>query len=156
MCTPLDSSDVQVITKQLVKPFIFTYVKGLVNGLVVCHEEPYWSVNVKRGLISMMQLNLLEVDTLSDVPPQIFDDVKYSQESKRTALHKFYRTMEQDLVGDCESLYAIADSLISPEPRLYVNKVRNYDTCTNMPSMPSGIFTNFDCPACQEEKVMTF
>ncbi len=153
VCIPITGIDAEAIIEQLVKPIQFKYVQGFVKDLEVDAKEPHWSVNLKRGLINILHLNLLEVDILPDVPPQIFDDVKYSWDSRRTALHKFYRSMEQDLVGDCESVYAIDDTDVTPTTRMFVTKVRNYEKCKTKPMMMYGVISNIHCVDCKEEKV---
>ena len=102
-------------------------------------SEPVWSINIKRGLINILQLNLQERDVIAE--PEV--DINYNHvpwEWSSGGLHRIFRTFEKDLVGDCETTYTIIDDGVINE-ELHVSKVRNYDHCQAKPAFYNGLLS---------------
>jgi len=52
-----------VILMQLVKPVQFRYNDGEIQNLKTSLTDQYWSVNIKKGLLSLMQLKLNQISS---------------------------------------------------------------------------------------------
>lgn len=71
------------------------YTIGVVQKVMCPADEPYWSVNIKKGLINMLQLNLQQFESLSDNDDPRLD---INRTPKETTLKPFYRVMEVSCV----------------------------------------------------------
>ena len=122
----------------------------------VDETDPEWSVNIKRGLISLGNLNLRETDTiLEDVPASLRDrhllpnDPLFEEPPPL-----LYRALETDPVGTCETVYALserAEGLLVPE--LNVTKIRNYHSCLQKPILRTGLLATIAAATITEEEV---
>ena len=57
--TPIVATPLPEQASQLLQPFIIHYYEGQVVGLSVKAGEEEWSINMKRGLVRLLQLDLL-------------------------------------------------------------------------------------------------
>ena len=82
--------------------FYVTYFDRMVPGKLIDLEtettEPYWSVNVKRGLLSFMQLDLMEEERVRVDPDElrILNKLNIATPPTRSP-NKAYRVMEVKL-----------------------------------------------------------
>lgn len=150
---PLPSEPQQVLSA----PFKLILKSGLVVGLEVLAQEPTWSVNLKKGVASQLNVNLQQVNR---VPFQLRNAKKYEDKSFRhlpttAPEHEFYLVQEDSIGGKCKTAYTIVplENFIAErqemdlgeepfEEALYsgpiskpfvVTKVRDFDECDRTP-----------------------
>merc|ERR1712142_958395 len=135
-CTPVTGDEADVIIEQLAKPFVFKWENGLPTELKVDGQEKYWSMNIKKGFINLLRLNLKEehtIDPLFHLNEELRQRLmSAAQTLQAESLDGLFRTYENDMVGDCETIYSVQDD-VEDETKFYVNKVHNYDNCKNKP-----------------------
>jgi hypothetical protein len=56
---------------QLLQPFIIHYDAGQVIGLYVKAEEEVWAINMKRGLASLLQLDLSHLQSTAFISTEV-------------------------------------------------------------------------------------
>ena len=62
-------------------------------------DEPVWSVNIKKGVIAMLQVNLNAVNQIEDADPAVAQ-MFMANTAKPAAGAKYFRTMEVGATGD--------------------------------------------------------
>ncbi|ELU00944.1 hypothetical protein CAPTEDRAFT_209306 [Capitella teleta] len=102
----------KILIKEITKICSFVLKNGQIEDLKVEETEPYWSVNLKKGIVQLLKINLKERDV-------------------------HYTVTEEDVLGRCESQYTLRP--LSPYLRL--TKVRNLDTCVEKPIIELGLFS---------------
>jgi len=135
-CTPLSGAELQEVVQELTKPFKFMWESGIVSELRVPQEEKYWSVNIKRGLLNLLQINLNKEHIIPSLPEELVTIVRDDPTFKT-----LFRTYERDMVGECETIYALKDKEVDT-PIWTLNKVHNYDNCKTLPMYRTGLFAN--------------
>lgn len=120
--------------RELEKPIMFNHKNGKVSSFSADRDEPEWSINIKKSILSLLNLNLTPKEVLRApqgnlIPkPVSQDDLTY------------YGVYEQGMGGVCETTYEInqmpsADQQNHPlaerqEPyALNVTKTRNFKNC---------------------------
>ena len=107
-------------------------------------DDLAWSVNIKRGLINLLNLNLQEHGALETVDPETRSRMLSNVNTPLPdELNNIFHVYEEDIVGECETIYAINEDTSIPEGSLFVNKIRNYDNCKVKPVFRNGIMANF-------------
>nr|XP_012235380.1 PREDICTED: uncharacterized protein LOC105679739 [Linepithema humile] len=93
----------------------FTFDDGLIQELCPDQREPVWSLNLKRGILSMLQNNMQRIDI-------------------------DHRIEEVDVYGTCETEYRLYEA---KRTSLIVKKSKNLADCRNGPKYFSVIQSNF-------------
>lgn len=127
------------IKEALTKPVRVHIEKGLVKSFDVYPEDPEWSVNVKRSILSLFQLDFDRVNT-----------VRASQSNylKPEEDADFYRVMEDGIGGECETVYQITSLPYYKYPYervMNVTKNRNYKKCTHRANNFCSTHTGYPC-----------
>lgn len=139
--------------RELTKPIRFGHEFGKVKFFEADRNEPDWSLNIKKSILSLFNINLTPEKVIRSpkgnlVPKPIsFKDLKY------------YGVYERSIAGICETLYEV-DQIPNPKDKnpdrafvLNVTKTRNFDNCLTEPSMVNENFDLRGCPAvCRKEK----
>ncbi|CAH1265243.1 CTD-3088G3.8 [Branchiostoma lanceolatum] len=132
--------------RQLVKVIKFRYEIGKVWDLEASEDEPHWSVNIKRGILNLLQLKmnplkseLLDRDDNDEAPNRSFD--------KSTG--RVFRIMEKGVSGECETLYNIRDTLAGRNTR-EVTKIKDFQNCVERPEYSHSLHSAF-IPNHQED-----
>jgi hypothetical protein len=148
-CAPIKDAEIATILQEnLVKPIRFRWEQGQVSLLQVDATEAYWSVNLKRGLLNMLHVNLMELEAIPALPKAVTEAIKAAVPSAgHRTLNNYYRVMEKDIIGECESIYAMQKEA-EQIPILTVTKVRNFDNCASRPVFQRGLLAALDCHAC--------
>ena len=125
ICTPIQEQEiVNVLQEHLVKPIRFRWENGHISLLQADATDAHWSVNLKRGILSILHVNLQELEALPIMPEALKEAIKAAVPSAgERALSNYFRVMEKDIVGECETIYAIQEEP-APVPVLTVTKVR--------------------------------
>jgi hypothetical protein len=117
--------------KELESPIVFTHQNGRVISFRAKRSEPEWSINIKKSILSLFNVNLqpkhiLQVAEGNLVPKPV------SQEDL-----KYYGVLEQGMGGECETTYEInqipTEDSESKDLLLNVTKTRNYNNCNSRP-----------------------
>jgi len=69
--TPIVETPLPEEASQLSQPFLIHYVEGKVVGLSVKAGEQEWSINMKRGLVSLLQLDLLHLQSSAFISTEV-------------------------------------------------------------------------------------
>lgn len=93
----------------------FTFDDGLIQELCPDRREPVWVLNLKRGILSMLQNNMRRFDI-------------------------DHRTEEVDVYGTCDTEYRLYEA---KRTSLIVKKSKNLADCRNGPKYFSVIQSNF-------------
>lgn len=141
-----------ILSEYLVKPIKFRYVEGEVRELEKETEDRYWSVNIKKGILSLFQVTLKEKSSTSD--PTYYDptmsflksstvnNVPFWKNPRKT--NSVYKVMETDVTGTCETKYSVISDKISSSPSsvstMHVTAVRDFDSCVTEPFHIKGLF----------------
>jgi hypothetical protein len=163
---PLSESDTTLLTTEqavviheyLVKPLKFRYEEGEVRELETEVEDRFWSVNIKKGILSIFQVTLKEKNTMSSVDsstfysdptmskirsinPRFSPITPYWKLSSKT--NSVYKVMETDVTGNCETKYTVIPDkthLSTSVSKMHVTAVRNFDNCVQKPFHIQGLF----------------
>nr|APP91162.1 vitellogenin [Platynereis dumerilii] len=150
-CTPIQEPEIaRELKENLVKAIRFRWENGQISLLQTDASDAYWSVNLKRGLLNMLHINLQEIEALPTIPYHLREVIKAAVPSAgQRTLGNYYRVMERDLTGKCESIYAIQEEP-AQTPVLTVTKVRNFDSCVSRPIFQNGFLAALDVHATSE------
>ncbi|XP_042902860.1 vitellogenin-6 isoform X1 [Parasteatoda tepidariorum] len=135
----------------LSNPFKVYRKNGIVTHFEVEAGEPMFSVNLKRGLASLFNLNLEAPET---TPTFEDNDIQRSDPDAH-----YFKVYEQGMLGDCETAYGIEHHPHYRTPYnnivLNVTKVRNYHKCNSAPNQVYSTFYGHECGAADHEKAHT-
>lgn len=139
--------------RELTKPIRFVHEDGKVKSFQAERNEPDWSLNIKKSILSLFNINLTPEKIIraqqGNLVPKPLDasDLTY------------YGVYERGMGGICETVYEI-DQI--PDPKnpiqehafvLNVTKTRNYDNCLTEPTLVKENFDQRGCPAvCRKER----
>ncbi|XP_071118487.1 uncharacterized protein [Haliotis cracherodii] len=130
-----------VIYKTLMEPFTFTYTKGHVTDLKTPENEAYWSVNIKRGIVSLLEVNM----------EKRWTPVAESEEAP------VYAAYEMSASGVCRTVYTVEDPEFNtevPEGTMVVTKTRDFKNCHVRPAWFKTMFSVRMCAECEAEKTL--
>lgn len=145
----VNSRQTTMYKEELSKPIRFTYLDGKVVRFVAETSDAEWSINIKKSILSLFQLDLAPTKIIKSPSKQISEQVfGYNAEdailnTNETPL--VYPIYEESFGGICETLYEI-DSVDNVEQRdqkeyyelndvLNVTKTVNYKNCLTDPSV---------------------
>ncbi|XP_060072320.1 uncharacterized protein LOC132552189 [Ylistrum balloti] len=132
---------------KLAMPLKFSYIRGHISDLQSDQNDPYWSMDIKRGFLSLLEVNMDERQTLDKPSPLNSDNQMTPDQSE------FYTVLEPSVAGECETLYRrmpVVTSYMGPYIRL--NKIRNYNKCVNRPVFTNTMFNEFVCAECEKDR----
>lgn len=135
---------------ELSKPIRFTYVDGKIVRFVAQTDEAEWSINIKKSILSLFQLDLAPTKIIKSPLKQQMEQQVYGYNSEdmirdTNEMPLVYPIYEESFGGICETLYEI-DSVDNVEQRdqrdivefndvLNVTKTVNYKNCLTDPSV---------------------
>jgi len=121
--------------RELEKPIMFNHKNGKVSSFSADRDEPEWSINIKKSILSLLNLNLTPKEVLR--APQGNLIPKPVSQGDLT----YYGVYEQGMGGVCETTYEI-NQMPSAEQQnqplaerqeqtyaLNVTKTRNFNNC---------------------------
>jgi hypothetical protein len=137
--------------KELTKPIRFVYNDGKVVAFEADQSEPEWSLNIKKSILSLFNINL--------TPKKIIRSVNNNQVPKIDLDLTVYPVYEEGIGGICETVYEINNipyiNDLDAEQAFVLNvtKTRNYDNCLTEPTIVNDNFDVRGCPwVCRKEK----
>lgn len=152
--TLLTGEQTHVLTEYLIKPIKFRYVEGEIQEIEKETSDRYWSVNIKKGILSLFQVTLKDKTPTTDYSmfeptPQRLRQTPYnSRNPMMTSYWKLnknvgYTVMETDVTGTCETKYTLITDkthITSTTTEMHVTAVRDFNTCTTEPFYIQGAF----------------
>jgi hypothetical protein len=152
--TLLTGEQAVVLTEHLIKPTKFRYVDGTVQELEKETTDRYWSVNIKKGILSLFQVTLKDKTPRSDYNSYDSTDTRprYPQYQSRASQptpfgksgkNSVYTVMETDVTGTCETKYTLISDKTHNSPsssEMHVTSVRDFSSCQNEPFYIQGLF----------------
>jgi len=140
--------------KELEKAITFTHINGQVVNFMADKTEPEWSVNIKKSILSLFNLNLQPKEVLR-VPQGNLVPKPVSQEDLT-----FYAVYEQGMGGVCETTYELNQIphhdmtvLAERDYVLNVTKTKNYNNCLSRPTLMKENFSLRHQEVHSEEKM---
>jgi hypothetical protein len=123
----------------LALPITATYVNGKIHEVRPTSEDPMWSVNIKRAILTLLNLHLR--------PAQ-----KYTHEKPNT-----YSVLEDGIGGQCSTFYVVEkvpeiDS-IKTDNAFHVTKTRDYKNCVHRPRIMTSSYPIMKCSDCESDNV---
>ncbi|CAN8004225.1 unnamed protein product, partial [Ixodes hexagonus] len=116
--------------KQFVeRPFAGKFSEGKLEGAELGKNEPTWSKNLKKGVLSVFQLDL----------------VKGRQDNPHA---KQFYVREEGLHGNCDTLYVVGEK----EGHLKVTKIKNLDKCDKEILAVYGRIKGDGCVDCKAQE----
>jgi len=142
-CLPA-TEHTQVVTEELRKPISFRWQKGVVSHLETDASDPFWSVNIKRGVLNLLQVSLSQETESRDISSELLEE--YSEHNKlfrERGLDKFFIVKERDVMGKCDSIYSIHDKLpqLSATESFKVTQIKDYRKCHDKVIFEQGLFS---------------
>jgi len=120
--------------EQLKKPIVFSVVDGKIVSFVCEESEPQWSLNLKKAILSLLNLEINPKEVISrSVEGNLIP--KFIKEQEELS---YFGIFEQGLEGLCETTYQINREEDQDQEQgqqqeegeqIKVTKVKNYNNC---------------------------
>ncbi|XP_072048254.1 uncharacterized protein [Amphiura filiformis] len=147
----LEDSDFQWMIQYLELTTEFYWFRGHISSISTPLSDPDWSVNIKRGVLQHLEVNL-----------EGNPDVGNKNRPRAAVQSESYSVMEQGIGGICESQYSVKRHVSEPElvnnqitparDALNVSKVRNFEKCNDRPIRNhTAILNGLLCKDCSED-----
>ncbi|KAK6749710.1 hypothetical protein RB195_001987 [Necator americanus] len=112
--------------KEMLKmPIRFAYRHGLVGEIEFSEEDKPWSVNIKKAIINMLQINLLKRD-----------ETRTRDREDEAENKNFFVAVERTLEGECEVEYTTTQT---ETEKVQWTKSINFQKCNVRPEVQYGI-----------------
>lgn len=134
---PTDSAE--EFSRELTKPARFLFENGVFSNLETAVDDLFWSVNIKKGLIDMLQVDSRPRQSM------------YMPGKLMPGLPVHYSDYEDGIRGLCKTSYTRLMSKSnysgSEASALNITKVRNYEDCVTDSAMYHHNFDQVGCPS---------
>ncbi|RCN42164.1 lipoprotein amino terminal region [Ancylostoma caninum] len=121
-------------------PVRFGYKHGMVSELYFHNHDETWSMNVKRSIVNMLQLNLHKMGRTDETKLERYENV-------RDVDNDYFTANERTIEGDCEVAYTI---IKKKEDVTEVTKSVNFNKCTRRPLTKYNFRYLTECRDCKE------
>ncbi|VDI43077.1 Hypothetical predicted protein [Mytilus galloprovincialis] len=147
----LSGTEAKWMLDYLMKPMTFKYIRGHVLEIRGESDDNPWSTNVKKGILSLLEMNLEERMSVSS------KDRLVELNRNRFSPTDFYTVMEPSVVGDCETTYNIETDIPNEDQKyMYLTKIKNYKRCLDRPAYTRSYFNAMKCAQCENERTEPF
>ncbi|KIH69020.1 von Willebrand factor type D domain protein [Ancylostoma duodenale] len=126
--------------EMLKMPIRFVYRHGMVSDIEFSEEDRAWSVNIKKAVINMLQVNLLKRD-----------ETRAREHEDKVENKNFFVAVERTLEGECEVEYTTTQT---ETEKVHWTKSINFQKCNVRPQVQYGIRTH-DIKKTDEEKLFS-
>ncbi|KAG1684715.1 SET domain-containing protein 4 [Nymphon striatum] len=130
-------------SQNLSKPFKVVYKDGLVREVYVQRNETEWSLNVKKSILNVLNVNLQRENSLE----------KQISGRKYDPTSNYFRVMEESMAGECETSYQIRSIPYTSNysKNLFkVLKATNYENCKDLVMYNHSSANGQPCHECSE------
>jgi ribosomal protein L17 len=144
------------LVEKLRKPVKFIYRNGMINEIEFDRTEQPWSANIKRGVLNLLQVNLVKKNEINRVESALRTEID-EIERKRDS----FTAMESTLEGECETEYTFESTpcVSTPlrqcrdveTPVLNVTKSINFERCNIRPEIRYNERFSQICPNCEDK-----
>uniref|UniRef100_A0A4D5RIF2 Putative vitellogenin-2 n=2 Tax=Ixodes scapularis TaxID=6945 RepID=A0A4D5RIF2_IXOSC len=119
------------LSQQLEHPFAGTFNEGKVEHYELGKDEPTWSHNIKKGVLSLFQLDLAQTRHIT-------------RDSSN------YKVKEDGLNGNCETLYVVAEE----DGHVEVTKIKDLERCGQLAHAFYGRVKGYSCVNCKAQQTV--
>jgi len=149
-----DEIDIQSkLENKLEKPVEFSYTNGLIHDLILENGELPWSVNIKRAVLNMLQVNMKEKNRIETEEHQILNQLRQDSSEVTPRRSRYFRVHETSIEGECDTVYEIGkrptEESESEVSVLNVTKSIDFETCTKRPQIKYNWRFQDECPTCE-------
>lgn len=155
----LDHQSQPEYEEQLSKPVRFFWEDGQIKNFEADQNEPEWSINIKKSVLSLFNVNLKPQQAMSERHSIVgsakinglHHDYYVQQQQQQTSQQQpsTYSIYEDGINGVCETLYQVvsaSDSRFSSNTAkstemphvLNITKTQNYENCLTRTSIENG------------------
>lgn len=150
---PFNYRTIDELGRFIEKPFTARYDQGKILNIQVTRGEPIWSVNMKKAIVSLFNVDLEATNPILPRDEAFYSDCERGNcvGAIRTELPGMYRIYEDGIYGECETLYDIQKTVNPENPFanvLNVTKIKNYKKCRNTPQVFFKISHGTRCVDC--------
>jgi hypothetical protein len=160
--TRLTGEQAAILSEFLVKPIKFRYEEGEIKEIEKETSDKYWSINIKKGILSLFQVTLKEKNPFStSSESSLYSDPtmtrikSYGSRSRSEygsmtpywklggKTNSVYKVMETHVTGNCETKYTVIsdkEHVATSTSKLHVTAVRNFENCLSKPFYIQGLF----------------
>jgi len=144
---PIDIVSEHLETLRL--PVESKYHHGMIKDLVFDGADAPWSVNIKRGVLNMIQVNLRK---------ERRTDLTEEMEKETIQPLDMFTTQEETIEGDCETVYTIESLPVQYRREidenvnvLNVTKSIDFEKCQRRPEVNYNFRMASPCPSCEQK-----
>ncbi|XP_050042262.1 vitellogenin-6-like [Dermacentor andersoni] len=117
------------LTNYLERPFAAAFKEGRVQHAELGKDEPLWSHNIKKAIISLFQLDL-------------------SKRSQINPLGNEFVVTEDGLHGQCQTTYVVSEE----DEGLEVTKIKDLEKCNHQAYHFTGTLKGRPCTSCKSQR----
>jgi hypothetical protein len=129
----------------LAMPITASYVNGQIHEVKPSHEDPIWSVNIKRAILTLLNVQLKPVES------------RMMNEETHQDKPLTYTTMEDGIGGFCHTFYVIHKAphmeTTHVKNTMRVTKTRDYKNCLSRPKIMTASHPVVQCSECDSDNV---
>jgi len=117
----------------LEKPFKLSFLNGKVSGFDADPADPEWSINIKKGLATTLQVDMS------------------SGANFGKSENAYMRTIEDTVTGSCNTSYSFGAAMPGRQVLL---KQRTIADCTNVPRISHNTFSATNCAGKLQDEIV--
>jgi hypothetical protein len=129
----------------LALPITASYVNGQIHEVKPNHEDPTWSVNIKRAILTLLNVQLKPVEG------------RMMNEETHQDKPLTYTTMEDGIGGFCHTFYVVEKAphmeTTHVKNTMRVTKTRDYKNCLSRPKIMTASHPVVQCSECDSDNV---
>ncbi|XP_074640374.1 vitellogenin-6-like [Tubulanus polymorphus] len=145
--TEVSGSVAEKLKVDIMKPVQFRYIDGIISEVQVAEIDAIWSMNIKKGLLSLLQVDLEGRKTMAD---QNIHAHLYRKSFSKASESKAFKVMEESTVGSCETFYSqwaapMMSGADSGWMVMNLTKTVDHNRCSNVPLMEKSNIKGHNC-----------
>ncbi|VDO78432.1 unnamed protein product [Soboliphyme baturini] len=131
-------------------PIEFSYRNGMIDYISLEKSDTPTSANIKRGILSMLQLNMMQTQKTDSSEHSNLMNILDS--NKRINQPTSFRSLENTVEGECEVFYTVIPEKEQFEIRsTKVTKSINFERCRRRPQIRYNFRFADSCPTCESK-----
>ena len=121
--------------RYLVEPFLVHLRRGVIEELFVNQDEPIVITNIKKALLSQLQLDLT-ASRIQDVKSSKGEETS-SESNQSSGVVNYFQTFESSILGDCETSYTV-----NPIPKYQAHEIEDRIKTQEKELKSRGVWTS--------------